>query len=298
MLKREKILITGAAGYIGYCLLKYLKRKKYNVFGLDKKNLKVDSQNINNYFYKGNINNKTFINNTLSKIKPKLIIHLAGESTLDGLKNKKNYIHNNNIATYKLISSMKKNKINNLIFSSTAAVYKECKKNITEKFEIKPNNIYGLTKLKSEQIIIKNKNYINFVIFRFFNVCGAINYLKIGEQHNPETHLIPLAVNKLIKKKVVKIYGNNFDTKDGTCIRDYIHILDLCVAFEKVIRSLLKNKILNNNIYNLGTGKGHSVNQVLKTIATKLKLRKKKHIIISKKRFGDNARLVCSYKKF
>jgi len=297
MLKKEKILITGASGYIGFCLLKYLRKKNYNIFGLDKKNLKIKNQKKIDYFFKGNINNKVFINKILIKLKPKLIIHLAGESTLDGIKNKKKYIINNYVATKNLISSMKKNKIKKLIFSSTAAVYKQTKKNISEQFKIKPNNVYGSTKFKCEQIIKKNNNSINFIIFRFFNVCSAINYLNIGEQHNPETHLIPLAINKLIKKNKVKIYGNNFGTKDGTCIRDYIHIIDLCVAFEKVINSLLKNKT-QNNIYNLGTGNGYSVLEVLKKIISKLRLSKKDFIIYSKKRFGDNPRLVCSYKKF
>ena len=296
MQEHNKILITGASGYIGYCLLQYLKKKNYKVFGLDKKNINFNDKIKINYFYKGNINNKNFIDKVLYELKPNLIIHLAAESTLDGVKKEKKYKINNNVATKNLILSMKKNKIKNIIFSSTAAVYKESKKNITENFKVKPNNIYGSTKLQCESMIKNNKNSLNFIIFRFFNVCSAINYLGAGEKHNPETHLLPIAINKIMNNEKVKIYGKNFNTKDGTCIRDYIHILDLCTAFEKTINQFLKKKI-KNRVFNLGTGRGFSVFEIIKKIISTLKLPKGQYILYAKRRFGDNPRLVCSYQK-
>ena len=299
----NRILITGISGYIGSCLCKYLEEKeKYKIFGVDKKNsiFNYKPKKNNFTFYKGNLNNKKFINKILATVNPDIIVHLAGESTLDGIKNKKKYIINNYIATKNLIVAMKKNNIKNLIFSSTASVYKKNNKNITEDSKIYPNNIYGLTKLNSEKIIKNKKNNINYIIFRFFNVCSAMPSIKIGEIHSPETHLVPLATNKIKNKKTIKIYGNNFNTKDGTCIRDYIHVLDLCIAFEKSIKILLKNKFVNK-IFNLGTGCGYSVLEVLNKIISKLKIynnNSNNYFTYTKARKGDNSRLVSNYRKF
>lgn len=291
----NKILITGASGYIGTCLFKYLICKNFNVFGLDKKKFLL--KGYNNRFYKVNLNNKKFLNKVLSSLKPDLIIHLAGESTLDGIKNKKKYVLNNSTATKNLITSMKINNIKNIIFSSTAAVYNANINNLTESSKISPNNIYGSTKLHCEQLIKKNKPHINYVIFRFFNVCSAIPKLKVGELHDPETHLIPLATYKLRLRKSLKIYGNNYQTKDGTCIRDYIHISDLCLAFQKSINLFYTKEVLNR-IFNLGSGRGYSVLEIINVISKKINLLNiKNFLIISPRRLGDNARLVCNYRK-
>jgi UDP-glucose 4-epimerase len=282
----KKILITGAAGYIGSCLFSYLK-KKYEVYGLDK------VKNNNKFFYKVDLINIKLTNQILKKLKPDLIIHLAGQSTVDSIKNKKNYIKNNQNATANLIKCMKVNGIKKIIFSSTAAVYKSNNNKIfSERSVIKPNNIYGSTKYKCE-LLIKQSN-INYIIFRFFNVCSSIPQLKVGEMHNPETHLIPLAVHKILKNKKINIYGNAFKTRDGTCIRDYIHIFDLCLAFEKTLQLMFLNKI-SKKIINLGSGCGFTTLEVIKKIQKIIK--KKSEISFVKKRVGDVPALVCSYKK-
>ena len=143
--------------------------------------------------------NEFQLNNYLKKIKPDVVVHLAGKSTIDDIKKKNSYILNNVGATKILIKCMKKNNISNIIFSSTAAVYLESSKILNEKSKILPKNIYGKTKLKCENML-KNEN-LNYVIFRFFNVCSSIVNLKVGENHKPETHLIPLLVEKALKKK-------------------------------------------------------------------------------------------------
>ncbi len=279
----KKILITGAKGYIGNCLLKYLN-KKYKVYGLDK----LSSKNKN--IKKLNLLNEFQLSNYLKKIKPDVVVHLAGKSTIDDIKKKNSYILNNVRATKILIRSMKKNNISNIIFSSTAAVYLESSKMLNEKSKILPKNIYGKTKLECENML-KNEN-LNYVIFRFFNVCSSIVELKVGENHKPETHLIPLLVEKALKKKIFKIYGDNYKTFDGTCIRDYIHIVDLCNAIKLSIDHLNKTKKLKK-IFNLGTSKGYSVKQVLNKVSKILKT--KINFKISGKRKGDLDKLVCSY---
>ena len=284
----KKILITGAAGYIGNCLFSYLK-KKYEVYGLDK----VDNNN-NKFFYKADLLNIKLTNQILKKLKPDLIIHLAGQSTVDSIENKKDYIKNNQNATANLIKSMKVNAIKKIIFSSTAAVYKSNNNKIfSERSKIQPNNIYGSTKYKCE-LFIKQSN-LNYIIFRFFNVCSSIPQLKVGEMHNPETHLIPLAVHKILRNKKIKIYGNTFETRDGTCIRDYIHIFDLCLAFERTLQLIFLNRI-SKKIINLGSGYGYTTLEVIKKIQQIIK-KKKCKISFIKNRVGDVPALVCSYKK-
>ena len=282
------ILITGSNGYIGSVLGSYLISKGVEVCGIDK--------NVNNIFvnfkqYKCNLNNYQKLIKLIKKIKPLKIIHLAGESTLDNIDNKKNYFTNNITATKKLLRACNNQKVNSIIFSSTASVYKETNRKIKESFLLKPNNIYGLTKLKSEKLITTNSknNKINYIIFRFFNVCSSLK--KIGENHNPETHLIPLVVQKYIEKKELMIYGNNFKTNDGSCIRDYIHILDLCDAFFKALKYLDdNNKRSVKKIINLGSNKGISVFQIVNFFKKKLRF------IVAKKRKGDNNILICNNK--
>ena len=292
----KKILITGSSGYIGSCLYKFLLKKKYTVYGIDK----VKTNNIKNIF-KANLNDTNKLNKIIKKINPKIIIHLAAQSTLDQIDKKKKYILNNYIATKNLLKSMNKYRINKIIFSSTAAVYKNNNLNLKENSTLGPNNIYGSTKLKCEKIIRKSKE-IKFIIFRFFNVCSSIPALKVGENHNPETHLIPLTIKKILKKRgargeIIKIYGKNYKTNDGTCIRDYIHIEDLCLAYEKAIKLLIKNNLKNQTL-NIGTGIGYTNLEIVNKIKSLVKFSKKINIVkFVKRRKGDVDRLVCSYNK-
>lgn len=284
-----RILITGSSGYIGSCLHKFLLKKKYTVYGIDK----VKKNKVKNFF-KVNLNNSNKLSNIIKKINPKIIVHMAAQSTLDQIKKKKKYIINNYLATENLLKSMNKCGINKIIFSSTAAVYKNNNLNLNENSIVKPNNIYGSTKLKCEKVIRKNKN-IKFIIFRFFNVCSSIPELKVGENHKPETHLIPSTIQKVLRGKIIKIYGKNYKTKDGTCIRDYIHIKDLCVAYEKTIK-LLINDIIKNQTINIGTGIGYSTLQIIDNIKSYIGPLNKKIITkFIKRRRGDVDRLVCNY---
>ena len=280
-----KILITGASGYIGKCLFYYLK-KKFNVVGIDK--IRTSENKI---FYLNLLNIKK-LNQLIKKEKPDIIIHLAAQSLVDNTIDKKKYYDNNIKVTNNLLKVMKDNNIKKIIFSSTAAVYHQSSKLLTEKSKLKPLSTYAKTKLLCENNIKKQKK-INSIILRLFNVCSAINKPLLGVSHNPVTHLIPTIVYKSIYNMKVYIYGNNFSTPDGTCIRDYIHIKDVCDAIEKSIIYLVKNNY--SQIFNIGNKRGISNKEILNYI--KKFINSKINIQYVNKRAGDVSKLVCSYNK-
>lgn len=283
----KKIIITGSAGYIGSCLFFFLK-SKFKIIGIDKK-----KSNLNHLFI-SDLLNFDKINKILKKEKPDLIVHLAAQSLVDEKINKKKYYLNNIIATKNLLKSMKLNNLNNLIFSSTAAVYKKKNNLITEKDILKPISTYAKTKYECEKLIKKSK--INSIILRFFNVCSSltINNNIIGEFHNPETHLIPTVVYKNLYKKKVYLYGNNYKTSDGTCVRDYIHIKDICSAIDKSI-IYLKNNLNKSEIINIGSSVNQTNLQIIKEIENITKLTT--NFVVKKNRRGDVDKLVCSIDK-
>ena len=272
-----KIVITGSAGYIGSCLFEYLK-KKYEVFGVDKTLPKIKKQK---NFIQCNLLNFNKIDKIIRIIEPEVIIHLAAKSTIDFIDKKREYIKNNVIVTKNILRSTKKNNIKHLIFSSTAAVYKSSNNKLSEKSKLGPNNIYGKTKLDCEKLIIKNINKAsktNFIIFRFFNVCSSLFSLKIGEIHNPETHLIPILAEKFEKNRKVYI----------------IHIADIVEAFEKGIKYIKKNK--KSEIINLGTKKGFSTLSIFRTFQ-KFYDYKFENPLFKDRRKGDVDKLICDNKK-
>ena len=287
MNKKQNILITGGSGYIGSCLSLYLK-KKYEITNLDKKNNKHISINICDLL------NLKRLNDILKKKKPKLIIHLAAQSLVDETINKEKYYQNNVMATKNLIIAMKNNNLTNLIFSSTAAVYKYSGKILNEKSLIKPKSNYAKTKLQCEKIIQNSK--INSIILRFFNVCSSLNINNkiVGEFHNPETHLIPTIVYKNLLKKKFFIYGKNYNTIDGTCIRDYVHISDICDAIDRSVTYLFKND-KKFQIINIGSSSRNTNMEILKKIEKITKIKSFYNIVDRRK--GDVDLLVCSNSK-
>ena len=281
----EKILITGVNGYIGNCLYHFLKGK-FKVVGIDKESVSK------NTIYRCNILNTKKLEQILYKTKPEIVIHLAAQSLVDETINKEKYYNNNVVATNRLLRSMKKSNVKKIIFSSTAAVYRQSSKPLKENSKLKPLSTYAKTKLTCEKNILKQKE-IKSVILRFFNVCSALKKPCIGELHNPETHLIPTIVYKAIYNKKIYIYGNDFPTPDGTCIRDYIHVKDICSAIEKSVKFLLNKK--KSKIFNVGNHRGLSNQEIVNYINKKIK--KKINIKYVNRRKGDISRLVCNSNK-
>ena len=282
-----KILITGVSGYIGSCLYFYLKNK-FKVCGIDK----IITKRIPSKRY--DLKNLKKISIYLKQEKPDIIIHLAAQSLVDETINKKRYYLNNVIATKNLINAMKENNLNNLIFSSTAALYKYKNNIITETSKIYPKSTYAKTKYECEKMI--KYSGLNTIILRFFNVCSSLKFKDkiIGELHDPETHLIPTIVYKNIFRKKIYIYGDNYKTNDGTCIRDYVHIVDICSAIKKSISHLLKNKN-TKEILNIGSSNKITNLEILKKIQKITKINSNFEIVGRRK--GDIDRLSCSVKK-
>lgn len=287
------IIITGGNGFIGSCLAKNLSNK-YNITIFDKKkptHISFFKKNIN--FININLCSRKNLFKIISKIQPKTIIHLAAQSTIDMVKiKKKSYIKNNIESTKNIVDACVKFNIRKLIFSSTAAVYKKKTEKLGENSKIFSNNIYGKTKIINEQYIKKNLRKTNYGILRFFNVCSSDKKNTIGEMHSPETHLLPIIINKILTNKSINIYGKNYKTKDGTCVRDYVHVKDVVDGIIKLNSYLDNNK---SEIINLGSGVGYSVLNIIK--ACEKQMRIKSNFKFIKKRFGDSPSLVCSIRR-
>ncbi len=294
-----KILVCGGAGYIGSHTVYELIKKGYEVVVLD--NLQTgheDAIHKSATFYQGDIKDQAFLNNLFEHENISAVIHFAansivGESMTDPFK----YYENNVYGTLVLLNTLKNHGINKVVFSSTAAVYGEPKViPILETNETKPTNTYGETKLAMEKMFkwFDIAHGIKYIALRYFNVAGAYLTGEIGEDHNPETHLIPLVLQvPLGNRKFISIFGEDYDTPDGSCIRDYIHVTDLANAHILALEKLLSGH--DSDVFNLGNGEGFSVKQIIEA-ARKVT----NHPIpaeVVDRRPGDPARLIASNKK-
>lgn len=293
------ILVVGGAGYIGSHLVKELVEKD-EVVVLD--NLStghrdaVDSQAI---FVKGDLGNEEDLDMIFHSYPIQAVMHFAanslvGESVVDPMK----YYQNNVASTLTLLKVMMKHNVKNFIFSSTAATYGIPNVDIIdESTPTAPINPYGHSKLMIEQILADfSKAYdLHYVVLRYFNAAGAHESAVIGESHDPETHLIPIILQQLLgQREKISVFGSDYDTEDGTCIRDYIHVTDLASAHILALEALLSGE-KTAEIYNLGNGLGYSVKEVIETCERVTGV--KANVEMADRRAGDPARLVASSNK-
>lgn len=293
------VLILGGAGYIGSHTAYELIDKGEDVVIAD--NLQtgyIKAVHPKARFYKGDIRDKSFLDDLFKKEKIDAVIHFAanslvGESMTEPLK----YYDNNLYGTMVLLKSMVENGIDKIVFSSTAATYGEPENiPILESDRTEPTNTYGETKLSMEKMFkwVSKAHNLRYVSLRYFNACGAHVSGEIGEAHSPESHLIPIILQVPNgKREAVSIFGDDYPTKDGTCIRDYIHVTDLAQAHILAVEYLRKGN--PSDIFNLGNGIGFSVKEVIDT-ARKVTGHPIPSVV-SPRRAGDPAQLIASSEK-
>lgn len=295
-----KILVLGGAGYIGSHTVYSLIEQGNEVIVFD--NLEtghIEAVHPKAKFYKGDLRNRVYIDSVLDVEKNiDAVIHFAanslvGESMINPLK----YYDNNLCGTKVLLESLVAHNIKNIVFSSTAATYGEPKHTpILEDDPTNPTNCYGETKKAMERMFYwtQQAHGLKYVSLRYFNACGAHISGKIGEAHNPETHLIPIILQAANgKRDHISIFGTDYNTPDGTCIRDYIHVTDLAQAHILAVEYLLNGG--ESNIFNLGNGVGFSVREVIET--AKKVTGKEIKVIEEERRAGDPAILIASSDK-
>lgn len=279
-----RILVTGGQGYIGSIVAQELNKQNFEVEIYDLKNQQ-------------DIRDEKLLLTILKDKKIEAVMHFAayiemGESMKDPTK----YFENNFLGSAVLINTMIKARVNKLIFSSSAGVYGNPERVPIKETDRKiPENPYGESKLMVEQLLdfYSRTSDLRSISLRYFNAAGATLEGKMGENHQPESHLIPNVIKAMLQKKEFKLFGTDYPTPDGTCIRDYIHVLDLSNAHILALKTLIDGH--KTDVYNCGTGKGYSNSQVIEMV--KKVAGKDLKIKIGPRRPGDANELVADSSK-
>jgi len=261
MAKCKKVLVTGGAGYIGSVTSEQMLDKGLEVIIFD--NLErghKEAIDKRAKFIKGDLRDESKIMRVMKDVKPDAVMHFAAYALVpESMKKPDMYFRNNLYGGVNLVNAMSKVGVGKIVFSSTCATYGQPKKvPITEETPQNPANPYGESKLQFEKVLkwYNELEGMQTVFLRYFNACGATK--KFGEDHDPETHIIPLVLQVALgKREKVYIYGDDYKTPDGTCLRDYIHIVDLAQAHILALRSKY------SGAFNLGNGSGYSVQEVI-----------------------------------
>ena len=295
MTGKAVILVTGGAGYIGSHTCKALARAGYLPVSYD--SLETGNRWAVKWgpFEHGDIADQTRLLSVIHKYKPSAVIHFAASAYVgESIANPAKYYRNNVVGTLGLLEAMRLGGVRRIVFSSTCATYGiPDVLPISESAPQSPINPYGHSKLMVEQIL---KDYVaahglSVVALRYFNACGADADMEIGESHDPETHLVPLVMMAALDgNKPVTIFGTDYPTKDGTCIRDYIHVTDLATAHVLALEQTLEQAAFA--AVNLGTGKGHSVREIINAVARHSG--REVNVVEGPRRPGDPAELVAS----
>ncbi len=293
------VLVCGGAGYIGSHCVYGLIAQKEDVVVID--NLQAGHGKAVHEaakFYQGDIKDSTFLDKVFSENSIDAVIHFAANSLVGvSVKEPLTYYHNNVYGSQVLLEAMCRHHVNKIVFSSTAAVYGEPENvPILESDKTEPTNPYGETKLAVEKMMkwADQAHGIKYIVLRYFNVAGAHESAEIGEDHSPETHLLPLILQvPLNKRENITIFGDNYDTPDGTCIRDYIHVMDLVDAHLLALGKLREGA--DSNVYNLGNGEGFSVKEMID--AARQVTGHPIPAIVVERRDGDPSKLIASSEK-
>ena len=280
-------LVTGGAGYLGSHLAKALKKAGYTTVCFDIKSPR--NMVYWNDAFIGDVREST-LERPFNQYKIDVVFHLAGRIEVGESVEYPELFWNVNVGgTTNLLQIMRKFDVSNIVYSSTAGVYRSQFTSLSEKAEIDNNNPYANSKYAAECAIRDAK--VNHIIFRFFNLAGADPDGEMGEDHHPETHLIPLMFKSLNNEEFI-VYGKDYQTVDGTCIRDYVHVCDVAEAHLLADEYLQKKGNNQPRLFNLGTGKGYTVLQVIE--AAKQELGVPIQYTIGKRREGDPRRLVAN----
>ncbi len=291
------VLVTGGAGYIGSVTAHLLKRRGYGVAIVDDLSRGYEHNVRGLPFHKLNLLETGALTDVLSRERVDAVIHFAAHSMVgESTRRPELYFLNNDGGSASLFSAMIQADVKRLVFSSTAAVYGTPKSvPIPEDLPFDPVNPYGESKVLVEKMLkwLDSGRGLRSIALRYFNACGADPESGLGEEHDPETHLIPLLIQAAVSGEPMTIFGDDYETPDGTCIRDYIHVKDLAEAHVAAIEKLLAGG--TSDVFNVGTGAGHSVLEVMQAVE-RVTGRKVPHHIGSR-REGDPPVLVANSDK-
>ncbi len=293
---KPKLLITGGSGYVGSFTVRRLQ-DKYEILVVDNL-IYGHRQAIPDVpLIELDLSNYNQLETVIKDFKPQAVIHFAayiqaGESVANPAK----YFLNNVGGSLNLLNAMVSAGVKNIVFSSSAAVYGISQVNpIPEKNPTQPINPYGESKLMVEKILkwYSQAYGLNYIALRYFNACGAELDGSFGEDHRPETHIIPLLIKSVLEDKPFTIFGNDYRTADGTCIRDYISVLDLASVHQRALEALFEGQ--KNKIYNCGTGQGYSNLEIVKSLEKVIK--KPVKYVFGPRRPGDPDVLIAGVDK-
>ena len=302
-MSKSYVLVIGGAGYIGSHMAKVLFQKGFHVIIYD--NISTGFTELAKFgqLVIGDLSNKKFLNTLFKNYNFECVMHFAASSLVsESVVQPAKYYNNNVVNTLNLLDVMIENDVNKIVFSSSAAIFGEPQYvPIDEDHPMQPINPYGASKMMVERILSDYATAydLNFVSLRYFNACGADPKGNLGEMHKPETHLIPLALQAASgRKKNFTIFGEDYSTPDGTCIRDFVHVNDLCMAHFLAMENLTGSNLKYANYFNLGSGSGFSVRQILSEIKAVVSKEGYDFSIINKpRRIGDPAVLIADSSK-
>ncbi|MDP3088403.1 MAG: UDP-glucose 4-epimerase GalE [Methylotenera sp.] len=293
-----KVLVVGGAGYIGSHMVKMLLSKGHDVVTFDNLSGGYRDAVLGGEFVLGDLANQAALEAVFAQHRPQAVMHFASFIQVgESVRRPDIYYRNNFSNTLNLLDAMVAHNVKHFIFSSTAAVFGEPDYvPIDETHPNRPVNPYGRSKWMVEQVLAEYDHAFGLksVCLRYFNAAGADPDGELGERHDPETHLIPLILQAASgRRSEISVFGRDYDTPDGTCVRDYIHIVDLCSAHLLALQHLTNGGVSER--FNLGNGEGFSVQQVIDAVE-KVTGRKVK-VVDAQRRDGDPARLIADSKR-